>query len=252
MPQIELLEHATELIFDRMNSAPLCRNELAVVSIEEIEAAERDLMEGINYEMRCHHPFGAVRVLTGEVANFLSKLRKSQNRSPRSPLGHCDLRERSLTVAQNALLFSDAPFLFPPGQIAFASVAMCMQGDGDCLGLPRTLRAYLRTRFTTKTEEELHNFEDQVSAIVDRLADSPVIHVGALSLSRSAIFCDDEVARQADELRRVFFKVSGIRSSQTTSPRSIVRGKRKFVSDYTISPVGRDCIKVAKVTPTKL
>ena len=110
------------------------------VTVKEIEASERELMEGINYEMQCHHPYTAIRVLAKEMALFLSDYEEERD--------HCDtiqhdetasprhvhdfdeverqrnLFEDAIAVAQNALLFSDVPFLFSPGPIAFASIAI--------------------------------------------------------------------------------------------------------------------------------
>lgn len=252
-----------------MQGAPLCRKELSFVSIEEIEDSERDLMQGINFEMRCHHPFGAVKVLTSEIERFLANAERARcqswnmdscrrGTSPRSVQdfpghGELGLREKALLVAQSALLFSDVPFLFPPGQIAFAAVAMCMsKSKNSSCRLPSALQAYLRTRFPSKTDEELFNFEDQVCSIMDKLKASPVMDIKMISISRNAIPCDDMVAKQADELRRVFFKVSSIRTPQRRVFGNVMNRKRKYATCYKMSPVGRDCAKIAKVTPTKL
>jgi hypothetical protein len=265
------LEHATDLIQQRVKGAPLCRQELSYVTVEEIEAAERDLMEGINYEMICHHPYNAVRVLSGEVENFLSlgedrryfpfeRRQKNGESSPRKVFDirgeDCEegIQERAIMIAQNALLFSDLPFIFPPGHIAFAAVAMAIRKKHDAHGLPLTLRTYLRDRFVSKTEEDLLTFEDQVSNIVDKLVDSPVMDMQMIALSNNTVVCDRIMAEQAHELRRVFHKVSNLQ----TSPRYVVspikelgRRKRKLPEPTMLSPAGRLYRKLVKVTPTK-
>ena len=258
-----------------MTGAPLCQHELRIVSVRDIERGEKDLMEGINYEMRCYHPFGAVRVLAGEVESFLNNTHESFWHAPIH-----DLRERALHVAQTAVLFSDVPFLFPPGQIAFAAVAICMKNPNypdSCGTLPRTLRAYLRNRFTRKSESELNSFECRVATIVDTLAERPMPVSGYVSVGGVSPPSEDGVAEQVEDLRRVLFKVSQLRapprsprSSICISPRpsfihhnsvtiaaaaktcaAVRGGKRKLqTADYSISPVSRFS-KVAKVTPTK-
>lgn len=244
------------------------------MTVEEIESAERDLMDGVNYELRCHHPYNAIRVLGGEVEKFLSRGDDSrrftfgnrrESRESLSPRNVFDIRdedceedgiqERAIMIAQNALLFSDLPFMFPPGQIAFAAVAMSIRDNHDTHGLPLTLRTYLRDRFVSKTESELLAFEDQVCTIVDKLIDSPVMDMKMIAMSKNIMVCDRIVAEQADELRRVFHKVSNLNQ---TSPRSVVSPikelgrKRKGPELTALSPIhGRTYRKVVKVTPTK-
>lgn len=267
--QIDVLEHATDLIQQKVKAAPLCRQELCYVTVDEIEVAERDLMEGLNYEMRCHHPYNAIRVLAGEVEKFrhrneeckFERRRPSQSKPSvvviRDDEFEESVLERASMFTQNALLFSDVPFLFPPGQIAFAAVAMSMRGKNDGNGLPLTLRTYLRDRFTSKTEGELLAFEDQVSAIVDKLLQSPVMDVRMIELSQNTMVCDRVVAEQADELRRVFHKVTNIRCSPRSVQQSPIRelGSRKRLRapELTVlSPERRLHRKYVKVTPTKL
>jgi hypothetical protein len=264
------------LIQQEVKGAPLCRHELSFVTVEEIEIAEIDLMEGLNYEMRCHHPYNAVRILAAEVSRFLNlnndisesrfDLEGRQPHEEMSPIRRnfnivredCEqeIEEVALIIAQNSLIFSDVPFLFPPGQIAFAAVAMSMdQGQDD--GLPLTLRTYLRDRFISKSEDELLVFERQVSSIVDKLRDSPIMDMKMIEMSRNAMVCDRVVAEQAEELRRVFQKVSNIRSSPRSvniiSIRESGRSKRKVPVTSTLpSPDGRLHRKLVKVTPTKM
>mmetsp|Transcript_2497 Transcript_2497/g.3964 ORF Transcript_2497/g.3964 Transcript_2497/m.3964 type:complete len:233 (+) Transcript_2497:1024-1722(+) len=232
-------------------------------------------MDGVNYQMICYHPYNAIRVLAGEVEKFLSRgddtrnftfehrRESSESSSPRNVFDirgeDCEengIQERAFMVAQNALLFSDLPFVYPPGQIAFAAVAMSIREKHDTHGLPLTLRTYLRDRFVSKTEEELLSFEDQVSAIVEKLVDSPVMDMKMIAMSKNVVVCDRIVAEQANELRRVFYKVSNLNQ---TSPRSVVLPvkelgrKRKLPEPTLLSPTAAGHYrKVVKVTPTKL
>jgi hypothetical protein len=264
------------LIQRKFQGVPLCREELPYVTVEEIEAAERDLMDGINYEMRCHHPFNAIHILAGEVEKFLIRdedlrffpfenvfERRRINgcqMSPRDVYGYSDeefdqgIKERALLVAQNAMLFSDVIFLFPPGQIAFAAVALSLYDDHNSVGLPLTLRTYLRDRFISKSEDDLLAFEDQVVAIVGMLRESPVMDMQMIALSRNSVACDRVMVEQADELCRVFRKVTNMLSSQKSSKptMSTFSQKRKFSESTPLSPGVTLYSKVPKVTPTKV
>ena len=274
--QSDALEHATDMIRQKVRGAPLCRDELTYVTVEEIEVAERDLMDGINYEMRCHHPFNAIRILAGDVEKFLVRDEDSlcftfesvferrqpvnDSSSPRGVIHICDedfhegIEERAMLVAQNAMLFSDVIFLYPPGQIAFAAVAMSIHDGHNSVGLPLILRTYLRDRFVSKTEDELLAFEDQVSAITDMLRNSPVMDRKMIAMSRNSLVSDRVVTEQADELRRVFLKVSRITSRAKPVEQSVCTfgKKRKFPEPTFLSPGGPSYRKVVKVTPTKL
>jgi hypothetical protein len=274
-PQSDALEHATDLIRQTMKGAPLCREELTFVTVEEIEVAERDLMDGINYEMRCHHPFNAIRILAGEVEKFLVRDEDprcftfesvferrqpvSDATSPRDVFNLCDedvhegIEERAMMVAQNAMLFSDVIFLYPPGQIAFAAVAMSIHDGHNSMGLPLILRTYLRDRFVSKTEDELLAFEDQVSAIADKLRTSPAMDMTMIAMSSNGLVYDRVVTEQADELRRVFLKVTNItsRAKHVEQPVCTIDRKRKFPEPTFLLQGGPSYRKVVKVTPTK-
>ena len=265
----------TVLIQQRVKEAPLCKEELSQVTVEEIEVAERDLMLGINYEMRCHHPHNAVRVLACEVEKFFNYRSKDRHTEGHNELDYCQpsnespydcqafhvihdeensIEERALLVAQNALLFSDAPFLFPPGQIAFAAVAISLREEKDTHWLPLTLRTYLRKRFTKKTENELLCFEERVSIIVKKLLDSPIMDMKMIEMSGNILVCDRVVAEQAEELRRVFNKVSNLRISFRNLELSMQgEGRKRKLPETTLNLHQlRTHDRVVKVTPIKL
>lgn len=212
----------------KAQNAPLRRDELRKVSIEEIEAAERNLLEGLNYELRCHHPFEAIRVLASDVTTFLSSpgeygIKVSRNTiqygcySPHS-VQDCFSEERigtlcarAVAIAQSALVYSDINFLYSPGQIAFATVSIALEGNyyGRCLGA--ALRSYLRMRFPQKTESELGEFEEDVKSIIYNLSSCPAIDLRKFcfgpgcSTRQSAHF-------RAAEVNRVFAIAASIRN----------------------------------------
>jgi hypothetical protein len=245
------------------------------------------LIEGINYQMICHHPHGAIRTLAPEVAAFEGDDPEERQpprevllpmESPRNvfvPPGDnlmttgdkaLMIARNALMIAQNALLFSDVPFLYPPGQIAFASIAMALNMNDptreqyDELIHP-SLRSYLRTRFSSRAEQELELFEENVMDIIETLLESPVMDVKMLSMSKNVDRREEVVIQQAEELRRVFCKVSSLQSKLTpkisSSPQQNHR-KRKSLPDFfpVVSPPPSSSYidgarKIPKVTPTR-
>lgn len=257
----------------------MCRRELGFVSVAEIQAAERDLMEGLNYEMRFHHPYCAISVLCSNASAFIDDLAYEEEtkwsgksfdhaKSPRATLetqrhtNAADLLANAILIASNALIFSDAPFLFPPGQIAFAAVAMAMKVSDPYAAFEGLIHpilcAFLRNRFESKEEEDIRDFEDEVSRIIQTLMDSPVMDLKLLALSRPSAERDVVVAEQAERLRQVFRKVNIIRDipAQLTSDPigSFRKRKHNAVLEFTLSPPSHPMCthKVARITPTKL
>jgi hypothetical protein len=118
--ELDLLERATAVIERQVSSG---KRETYFVSASDIEAGERELMEGLNYEMRSHHPHAAIRVLAKEMSLFLSEMddsrdsEGSEDRNPSdsfvsgaaaSPRLVCDFsiarRDRSLSTRKLLLL----------------------------------------------------------------------------------------------------------------------------------------------------
>jgi hypothetical protein len=260
--QIDVLSHATLVVEMRAQNDPLCGDELRAVTIEEIEAAERALLEGCDYRLRSHQPYGAIKVLVSDVASFIMESRENNTTittdyfldtggkscddghttSPRSVVyeqqqhddhddHHLDtLCERALSVAQTALVYSDINFLFPPGQIAFAAVALALDGhtassssykkgsttttSNTCNNrLGEKMREYLCARFSQKSSKELSEYEKQVSKIITNLENCPPIDLEMFSplwqyhqrrYARTA-------ERQAIKIRRAIFTASRLR-----------------------------------------
>ena len=266
--QIDVLSHATLVVEMRAQNDPLCGDELRAVTIEEIEAAERALLEGCDYRLRSHQPYGAIKVLVSDVASFIMESRENntttitsdysldtgsskscddgRTTSPRSVVyeqqqhddhddHHLDtLCERALSVAQTALVYSDINFLFPPGQIAFAAVALALDGHTSSSSsssssyknestttttttcnnrLGENMREYLCARFSQKSSKELSEYEKQVSKIITNLENCPAIDLELFSplwqyhqrrYARTA-------ERQAIKIRRAIFTASRLR-----------------------------------------
>jgi hypothetical protein len=250
----------------RAQNDPLCGDELRAVTIEEIEAAERALMEGCDYRLRSHQPYGAIKVLVSDVASFIMESRENNTTittdysldigskscddghttSPRSVVyeqqqhdddhddHHLDtLCERALSVAQTALVYSDINFLFSPGQIAFAAVALALDGHSSSSSssykngstttttttntcnnrLGEKMSEYLCARFSQKSSKELSDYEKQVSKIITNLKNCPAIDLEMFSplwqyhqrrYARTA-------ERQAIKIRRAIFTASRLR-----------------------------------------
>ena len=288
MLQLDLLEQATALIECQMVKSFLGKQESYYVPAKDIEAGERELMEGLNYEMRCHHPFTAIRVLAKEMSSFLSELNsfrrvdgseerdpsdtfETGNVSPRQVWDLSDvnrgrsLYERSVAVAQNALLCSDVSFLFSPGPIAFAAVAIASR-DGRKAGrdakghvsLQPEMKEFLRVRFPAEEEYDLRDFESQVCKIVSELDDSPVMDYKMLSTCQSEEpRGSSDKAFEIYEIRRVSFKMSALRHTRdvgrggATTRRYQSPRKRNMDDEPRIDRVEIAQSKIPKVTPTR-
>jgi hypothetical protein len=251
----------------KVQSAPLCRSELCAISVAEIEEGERFLMEGVNYEFRCHHPENAIRVLATDLSSFLSQSKgsffglggrdpsESYNQGHCSPTSTFDCEEQAdeyLEVAyeiwQRAIVFSDIPFMFAPGQIGFAVVTIAaglVDRDG-CMS--DAMQEYLVTRLPLKTEEEILHFSRQVNQIIQTLEDSPL-----MDLRESRIQSKDVVSQRAETLRAVFSTAANMRlTRQMNYNPSISRiRKRPNNADIDFTPPQDRCHrKLVKVTPT--
>jgi hypothetical protein len=133
-----------------------------------------------------------------------------------SPQILATLCERALSVAQSALVYSDVNFLFPPGQIAFAAIAVAVDGYGYGAKLGGGMRDYLAMRFRNKSIQELSDFEEQVGKIVSIWENCSSIDLNRFApdwqLGRDETWEDS----QALELRRVFQVASHLRMPKTT------------------------------------
>jgi hypothetical protein len=254
------------VINQKAQKAALCREELRALSIEEIESAERNLLEGLDYRLRCHHPYGAIKVLSADI---VAHLRSSDKAAPKvcgygSPRAvYCpddlldNLSDRAVAIAQSALVYSDVNFTFQPGKIAFAAVAIALEGSACGGRLGSSMRNYLRMRFPQKTAEELGDFEFEVTRIISAIASCPAIDMNKFSVyPRRRRSMTTQI--QATEVRRVFALVARLRGlakpqekQRIPTPTATAPPSRKRMrgdDECAIQPQNR-YNKAARVTP---
>ena len=120
------------------------------------------------------------------------------------------LCDRAIAVAQSALVYSDVSFLFAPGKIAFAAVAIALEDFDHYCQLGPCMIEYLRMRFPQKKDAELADFGFEVSRIINAIARAPGIDIKMFSIRPTG---GRSMAMQmhAMEVRRVFSLVSRIR-----------------------------------------
>jgi hypothetical protein len=179
---------------------------------------------------------------------------QSHNQGHCSPSSTFDCEEQAdeyLEVAfdiwQRAIVFSDIPFLFAPGQIGFAvvTIAAGLVDRDDCMN--DAMQDYLVTRLPLKTEEEIIHFSRQVNQIIQTLEDSPL-----MDLRESRIQSKDVVSQRAETLRAVFSTAANMRlTRQMNYNPSISRIRKRPNADIDFTPPkDRWHRKLAKVTPT--
>ncbi len=205
--QIGLLSHATQVVHSRVQHAPLCRNELRGVSVFDIQDYEKLLMEGTNYEFKCHHPFSAMHALAIDYTNFFAKKGVFIDAD--------DVLERASAVVQRALVFSDANFLFAPGHVGFAAVAIALGATPANSGsIGDGLKTYLLDRFACKAQSELDDFEAAVSRIIECL-------FRCKHMDLTSTVNVHEVAQRAEEMKLLLHKVSSIRMHLFCRPQPV-------------------------------
>jgi hypothetical protein len=238
----------------RVQNAPLCCKELRAVPVPEIEFAERLLMEGLNYEFRCYHASSTIETIFADCAAFRSS-GESYGRGDLSPRTTFDcydeniyLQQKALEVAQRALIFSDAPFLFNPCHTAFAVTAIVTGSVTEEGNMGDKLQKYLEQSRPTTTMAELDAFTQSVRDTIHMLVNCPFMDLRPTGGRATEI-----VAGRAEELRRVLGEVATIRlyrkmkRCQTVPCDSLKRSR--FELDFT-PPRLPHARKYAKVTPT--
>lgn len=182
--------------------------------VVEIEFAERLLMEGLNYEFYCYHSTSTIDEIFTEFAAVRSSdesycrgdvsPRASFNCSSYDENGY--LRQNALEVAQRALIFSDAPFLFHPSHIGFAIIAIVTGSvtNEGCMGAK--LQAYLAETSPMKTDANLLDFSQSVRDVIQMLLNCPLLDL-LPGCGRSG----EIVSERAEELRRVLGEVATLR-----------------------------------------
>ena len=217
----------------------------------DIEEFERLLMEGLNYQFRCHHPFSAMNALALDFTNFIAE--RKGDKMARGVLcddGVNNLLERASGIVQRSMVFSDAQFLFAPGHIAFAVIAIALGSvnykDG-CISLE--LKEYLIDRFARKSIEELDRFIDTVESVIHALYSCDMMDLAPMDSTMSKC-----VAKRAENMKRVLSAISSLRSRLTPRLLGDHRWNRKRSRDACeiTPPRKRHYRGCAKVTPISL
>ena len=145
----------------------LCYGELAPVSVQDIEAYETILMEGVNYEFICHHPHASIGYLARDVAEFLMERNGSCTEGNAYHVHEhaSDLLLAAMSLLDRVNVVSDAPFLFAPGHIAFAIVAIVVEADEEGF-LGGIMQDYLVTRYPMQSEEDILAYTRTVSNVI--------------------------------------------------------------------------------------
>mmetsp|Transcript_27030 Transcript_27030/g.64573 ORF Transcript_27030/g.64573 Transcript_27030/m.64573 type:complete len:704 (-) Transcript_27030:245-2356(-) len=274
---IELLSHATIAVHMKQQHNPLCRHELCPVSVDEIEEAERALLEGCDFRLRCHHPYKAIQMLSSDIiqhmmimsgkdhnmnhnnsissmSDFGGDFTPSSPSSPSSrphPISPCasprsdfteessafsspllqyprswdTLCERALSIAQAALVYSDAPFLSTPNHMAVAAVSLALDGSDENTKLGKQMESYLDAKFQDRVSSprsELEEFKAAVNKILTHLESCPSLDLikysgktttasGESSQCRRDRECREQ--EQATKVRQSFAMVAQLRTA---------------------------------------
>jgi hypothetical protein len=205
---------------------------------------ERFLMEGLNYEFRCHHPYSAMHALALDFTTFMSKHSDADSASVDDQVE--ELLERASAIVQRASIFSDVHFLFAPGHIGFAVIAIALGGAADgCIS--DRLHQYLRNRFSRKPRAELDDFLNIVSRIVKTLYRCPLMDLSATDRPTRQV-----VAQRAEVMKRALGRVASLRlhlhHRRGSSGPGTSRKRSRVELDFT--PPRKRLTRVsAKVTP---
>jgi hypothetical protein len=230
---IGLLAHATGIAQAMVQNAPLCRQELCAVPVEDIEVYERMLMEGINYEFRCHHPNETLQAMASSLCTHLSNgchvdderdpeegcyyVQGVGERSPRGTLEYSNFLhpctdetlERALGLSQLSAIFSDVPFLCEPDHAALAIMSLVHGSVTNEGGLDAVMIEYIRAYYPSYSDEQHNRAVHKVTFALGTLLECPLLNLRGSSPNAwqdSAV-----VSRRAEALRVVLRKVSHLR-----------------------------------------
>lgn len=247
--QAATLAHATLYIYRKARDTPLYGNELQAVTVKGLEAAERTLLEGLNYEMICFHPSDTLRLLSTELTQFFADTCTDHVAQHAYAFGE-DLLNRAEAVCHRALICSDAPFLFAPGRIAFAATTIALRSINEEGAAGIEMEDFIRFRFPTSSKGEMKAFVHEICEIVDYLMDCPRMELKVTSCRQSW--------NEAEELWQVLVKVTNIHSfrpptnTRTTSEPS--RKRSRLETDHlqtattTTSWTTKRCPKVTPIS----
>jgi cyclin H len=137
----------------------------AVVSTQEIMAAEVALISGVNFDLLCFHPYKAVVSLTEDLRTFL-KTAAGQGLTEQ-PITGQDLKpvyDRARAILEDNVV-SDLPLVFSPSQIGMAAL-MCAAEHG---GPNIDFQNYLQARFPNQPCDKLSDVLPQIVVLLNDL-----------------------------------------------------------------------------------
>jgi cyclin H len=139
----------------------------AVVSTQEIMAAEVALISGVNFDLLCFHPYKAVVSLTEDLRTFL-RTAAGQNLTEQ-PITGQDLKpvyDRARAILEDSVV-SDLPLIFSPSQIGMAAL-MCAADHG---GPNIDFQNYLQKapRFSNQPCDKLLDILPQIVGLLNDL-----------------------------------------------------------------------------------
>lgn len=205
-------------------------------------------MEGLNYEFICHHPFPAMHALALDFTSFLSYERTAPGHYPIDNQVE-DILDQASVILQRAMIFSDVQFLFSPGHIGFAVVAIALGCSASGL-ICEDLLDYVCNRFARKTMVERDCFLNVVGRVIRMLYGTRMMDLTPPDRTTCHV-----VAHRAEEMKRVLRKVSTLRMdllrrSASWAPAASGRKRSRLELDFT--PPRKRPMKVsAKVTPLR-
>jgi len=146
-----------------------CNRMNAPVSQAEIIPAEIALLNGINFDVLCFHPYKPVLALTEDLRTYLKSAagrKLVQTTDANRPIVGQDLKpiyDRARVLLEDVIV-SDIPLLFSPGQIGLAALILANEIllEKPDSSTPRIdFIGYLRQRF----QEEEENKQDMEASM---------------------------------------------------------------------------------------
>jgi hypothetical protein len=244
----------------RVQHTPLCYQELHAVSVADIETGERLIMEGINYEFRCHHAHSVLGTLIAQYSSFepekmgkgcddtLCDSLRTRSSSPRALVDYRNdedyLRKRAFEIVHRASVFSDTPFLFKPDFIALAVLAISSGSvsKGGCMG--KKFQTFLSQQAPASDEND---FIKSVQEVIANL-----VECTEMDLKRKRRGSRDAVEARTGDLCKILHKLADIRVHRKMLRRQLfspLKRTRDLAMDFP-PPRELHARKYAKITPT--
>lgn len=181
----------------------------AVVSTQEIMAAELALISGVNFDLLCFHPYKAVVSLTEDLRKFLKT--SAGTGLTEQPITGQDLKplyDKARAVLEDTVV-SDLNLVFSPSQIGMAALMSASDDDGPRIDFHK----YLQARFATQPFDKLSKKLPAIVQLLKELKD------GKYGCGNHGI--------EVDQVKRVHKKLKKVRAwGEQTSKKSSKKKKR--------------------------